>query len=62
MNFNAEMKTNKVNFQLIQYPGAVHSFTDAGAGNDNSLGAAYNAAADQQSFEQARQLLAATLQ
>lgn len=60
--FEAEMKTNKVNFQLIQYPGAVHSFTDAGAGNDNSLGAAYNAAADQQSFEQARQLLAATLQ
>lgn len=59
--FEAEMKTNQVSYELIQYPGAVHSFTDVGAGNDNSLGAAYNATADQQSFEQARQLLAATL-
>jgi dienelactone hydrolase len=60
--FEAEMNSHKVSYQLIQYPGAVHSFTDVGAGNDNSQGAAYNAAADQQSFEQARQLLAATLQ
>ena len=60
--FEAEMNASKVNYQLIQYPGAVHSFTDVGAGNDNSKGAAYNAAADQQSFEAARQLLAATLQ
>ena len=60
--FEAEMKSNQVNYQLIQYPGAVHSFTDVGAGNDNSKGAAYNAAADQQSFEEARKLLAAALQ
>jgi hypothetical protein len=32
-----------------------------GAGNDNSKGAAYNAAADQQSFAEAKKLLAATL-
>ena len=60
--FEAEMKASQVPYQLIQYPGAVHSFTDVGAGNDNSQGAAYNAAADQQSFEEARRLLAATLQ
>lgn len=59
--FEAEMQTNNVSYQLIQYPAAVHSFTDVGAGNDNSKGAAYNAAADQQSFEAARQLLASTL-
>ena len=59
--FEAEMQTNNVNYQLIQYPGAVHSFTDVGAGTDNSKGAAYNAAADQQSFAEAKKLLAATL-
>ena len=59
--FQEEMQTNNVSYDLVQYPGAVHSFTDMGAGNDNSKGAAYNEAADQQSFEEARKLLAATL-
>ena len=59
--FQAEMQANNVSYQLIQYPGAVHSFTDVGAGTDNSKGAAYNAAADQQSFIEATKLLAATL-
>ena len=59
--FEAEMQTNNVGYELVQYPGAVHSFTDIGAGNDNSKGAAYNAAADQQSFEAARKLLATAL-
>ncbi|MBF7731246.1 dienelactone hydrolase family protein [Pseudomonas sp. N040] len=60
--FEAEMQANNIRYQLIRYPGAVHSFTELGAGSDNSKGAAYNAAADAQSFAEARQLLAATLQ
>jgi dienelactone hydrolase len=49
--FENEMRVNKVDWQLIKYGGAVHSFTEKGAGSDNSKGAAYNAAADQRSFE-----------
>lgn len=60
--FEAEMQDHRVRYQLIRYPGAVHSFTDVGAGNDNSKGAAYNAEADRQSFAEVRQLLADTLQ
>ena len=60
--FEAEMQSNNVSYELIQYPGAVHSFTDMGAGNDNSKGAAYNAAADEQSFAAASQFLANNLQ
>ncbi len=48
--FEEEMKTNNVDYKLIQYPGAVHSFTDKTAGNDNSKGAAYNESADQKSW------------
>jgi len=59
--FEEEMTSNKVNYQLIKYPGAVHSFTDVGAGNDNSKGAAYNESADLKSFAEAKKLLAATL-
>lgn len=55
--FESEMMSNSVSYQLIQYPNAVHSFTDVGAGTDNSKGAAYNEAADKQSFEKARKLL-----
>ncbi len=56
--FEAEMKSNKVSYQLVSYPKAVHSFTEKAAGNDNSKGAAYNEAADKKSFEAARKLLA----
>lgn len=56
--FEDEMKANHVSYQLIKYPHAVHSFTDKGAGTDNSKGAAYNEAADLQSFEEAKKLLA----
>lgn len=58
--FQDEMQSNNVSYDLVQYPGAVHSFTDMGAGNDNSKGAAYNAAADQQSFAEAKKLLGNT--
>ena len=48
--FEKEMRAAKIDWQLIAYGGAVHSFTDKNAGNDNSKGAAYNALADQRSW------------
>jgi dienelactone hydrolase len=39
-----------VDWQMIYYSGAVHSFTQKMAGNDNSKGAAYNASADRRSW------------
>lgn len=47
-----EMKQAGVDYRVIQYPGAVHSFTVREAGNDPSAGMAYNAEADQQSWEE----------
>lgn len=49
--FEEEMRKNKVDWQLVKYGGAVHSFTEKGAGADNSKGAAYNASADARSWE-----------
>ena len=53
--FEAEMKTAVVDYKLVQYPGAVHAFTQKAAGSDNSKGAAYNEAADKASWEEMRQ-------
>lgn len=50
--FEQEMKDAKVSYKLVQYPGAVHAFTQKAAGNDNSKGAAYNEAADKASWEE----------
>jgi dienelactone hydrolase len=50
--FEQEMKDSGVDFKLVQYPGAVHSFTQKAAGNDNSKGAAYNEAADKASWDE----------
>lgn len=49
--FEKEMRDAKVDWQLVAYGNAVHSFTDKGAGNDNSKGAAYNEHADRRSWE-----------
>lgn len=49
--FENEMRNGDVDWQLIKYGGAVHSFTQPSAGNDNSKGAAYNAKADKRSWE-----------
>jgi dienelactone hydrolase len=49
--FQEEMRSASVDWQLIAYGGAVHSFTSAGAGNDPSRGAAYNANADRRSWQ-----------
>ena len=45
-----EMRKGGVDWQLIKYGGAVHSFTQPMAGNDNSKGAAYNEKADKRSW------------
>lgn len=50
--FEQEMKDAKVDYKLVNYPGAVHAFTQKAAGNDNSKGAAYNESADKASWEE----------
>ncbi|HEX7261305.1 MAG TPA: dienelactone hydrolase family protein [Luteolibacter sp.] len=45
-----ELTAAKADWQFILYGGAVHSFTQKTAGNDNSKGAAYNEAADRRSW------------
>ncbi len=50
--FEREMREAGVDYQLIQYPGAVHSFTVREAGDNPAAGAAYDKAADEQSWEQ----------
>ena len=46
----SEFNAAKVDWQLVAYSGAVHSFTQPMAGNDNSRGAAYNERADKRSW------------
>lgn len=54
--FEDEMRAAKVDWQLVQYGGAVHSFTDWNA--DGSMkGAQYNERADQRSWEDLQQFL-----
>jgi len=49
--FQEEMRKGGVDWQLISYGNAVHSFTNKEAGTDNSRGAAYNEKADRRSWE-----------
>jgi dienelactone hydrolase len=58
--FEEEMRKNKVDWQLVKYGGAVHSFTEKAAGADSSKGAAYNATADARSWEAMRSFLTET--
>jgi dienelactone hydrolase len=46
----------KVDYQMIYYGGAVHSFTVPGAGSDKSKGVAYDANADRRSWASMRAL------
>jgi dienelactone hydrolase len=48
--FLEEMEAAQVDYQLVMYAGAVHAFTQKGAGDDPSKGAAYNEAADHRSW------------
>lgn len=53
--FRKEMENAGVKYELVAYPGAVHAFTQKGAGDDPSKGAAYNAEADANSWEAMKQ-------
>jgi len=59
--FQEEMRKAGVDWQIVSYGGAVHSFTNPGAGSDNSKGAAYNGRADRRSWEAMRAFLSETL-
>lgn len=59
-SFEKELSSNNVQFELIKFSNAVHSFTDVSAGTDNSKGAAYNKIADEKSFFYAKNFLAET--
>lgn len=48
--FENEMRGGNVDWELVKYSKAVHSFTNPDAGNDPSKGMAYNAEADQRSW------------
>ena len=48
--FQDEMRKAGVDWEMVYYGGAVHAFTNPGAGSDNSKGAAYNAKADARSW------------
>ena len=56
--FQDEMRKAGVDWQLVCFGGAVHSFTIKAAGNDNSTGSAYNEKADRRSWEMYRAFLA----
>ncbi len=59
--FMREMRAGGVDWQVVQYSGAVHAFTDPRAGNDNSKGTAYNANADRRSWRAMRDFFDETL-
>lgn len=59
--FEDEMRKAKVDWQLVKYGNAVHSFTDKTAGNDPSKGQAYNELADKRSWEAMKIFLSETL-
>jgi dienelactone hydrolase len=50
-DFKSEMEAAEVDWQLIAYGGAVHSFTHRAAGDDRSKGSAYDADADRRSWQ-----------
>ena len=56
--FEEEMRRGGVDWQLVAFGGAVHSFTLKAAGSDNSKGSAYNEKADLRSWEMYKDFLA----
>jgi len=57
-----EMQQAGVSYRVVQYPGAVHSFTVTEAGDDPSKGMAYNEAADAASWQELVTFLAEMFQ
>ncbi len=56
--FHEEMRQAGIHYRVIEYPGAVHSFTVPDAGSDPASGVAYDAEADRQSWEAMRAFFA----
>ncbi len=56
--FTADLDDAKVDWTMINYSGAVHSFTVKSAGNDPSKGAAYDAKAEKRAFAAMRAFFA----
>jgi dienelactone hydrolase len=52
--FEQEMHEADVDWYMISYGGAVHSFTNPNSGDDPSTGVAYDAKADRRSWEAMR--------
>jgi dienelactone hydrolase len=59
--FEDEMRLAGVDWQLVKYAKAVHSFTNPDSGNDPKKGAAYNLDADRRSWEAMKDFLAEVL-
>jgi dienelactone hydrolase len=62
--FEQEMKDAQADYRVVQYPGALHGFTNPAAdenGKKYSLPLAYDAAVDRQSWSDMRELFARTL-
>jgi dienelactone hydrolase len=57
-----ELRAAGADWQLAMYGGAVHAFTDPGAGDDPSKGAAYSATADARSWQAMLDFFAEVLQ
>ena len=53
--FQQEMRQAKVDWQMVYYGGAVHSFSNPKSGNDPSKGSAYDEKADRRSWEAMKQ-------
>ncbi|MBI4832894.1 MAG: dienelactone hydrolase family protein [Candidatus Lindowbacteria bacterium] len=56
--FQKEMGDGNVDWQMVAYGGAVHSFTNPEAGNDPASGVAYNEKADKRSWETMKEFFA----
>ena len=56
--FQEEMRGNKVDWQMVYYGDAVHSFTRPDSGTDKSKGAAYQEVADKRSWEAMKEFYA----
>lgn len=52
--FEAQLRDNNVDYQIVMYGHAVHAFTDKGVDALNQPGAKYNAAADERSWHAMR--------
>jgi dienelactone hydrolase len=59
--FEDEMRQAKVDWQLVKYGGAVHSYTEKEAGSNPQAGAAYNEKADRRSWEAMKEFFAEIL-